>query len=106
MLYGSFGFIEPHKLFKGFYYFNLKCKKYNTGELVFKLCREIYNQRLVELIEPVFCKLLSIKNPLRPNQWNIRNNLNVTGASAGADMKVENAWCSSTGTGIKSSRNR
>ena len=101
MLYGSYGSIEPHKVFKGFYYFNITSEKYNTGEFVFKLCREIYNQGLVTLIEPVFSKLLPILNPLRPYQWNIKNNLNVQGASLGADMKVENAWCTSTGLGIK-----
>ena len=44
---------------------------------------------------------LQQQNPLRSWEWNIRNFANITGGVVGADMKVENAWCNSTGTGVR-----
>ncbi|MEO7445231.1 MAG: S8 family serine peptidase [Ferruginibacter sp.] len=101
MAFGELGVFEEHKLFKGYYYLNIYNKGYSSGEQIFSLCRNIYNTGLVEIVEPVFSKLIKAENPIRPFQWNIRNQLNVPGAIVGADMKVENAWCYSTGTGIR-----
>jgi subtilisin family serine protease len=100
-LFSHIGLIEEHKVLKGYYYLNVTDNKYNTGESIFKLCEIIYKSNLVSIIEPVFSKLLRIENPLRPGEWNIRNSGTVAGGIVGADMQVENAWCSSTGTGIR-----
>lgn len=100
-LYYDMGIIEEHPSLKGYYYLYVTDKKYNTGESIFELCNRIYNDKSVEIIEPVFELQLKQQNPLRPWEWNIKNNGNVTGAIAGADMKVEQAWCVSTGTNVR-----
>ena len=99
--FGKIGIIEEHKILKGYFYLNVTDNTYNTGESIFSLCETIYKSKTVNIVEPVFSKLIKLQNPLRPFQWNIKNNGNVTGAVVGADMQVENAWCSSTGTGIR-----
>ena len=99
--YKDLGKIEEHPVFKGFYYLYVTNKKYATGDDIFQLCNVLYNDRSVSMIEPVFIKLIKAGNPLRPWEWNINNNANVPGGIAGADMRVENAWCYSTGTNIR-----
>ncbi len=98
--YSTIGIIEEHPSLKGYYYLYVTDKKYNTGESIFELCNKIYNDNSVKTIEPVFEMQLKLQNPLRPWEWNIRNNGNVAGGVIGADMRVEKAWCNSTGIGI------
>jgi subtilisin family serine protease len=99
--YGKIGIIEEHSYLKGCYYLYVTNKIYKNGESIFSLCTKIFNENLVSVIEPVFTKLITTTNPLRPWQWNIRNNGNVAGGVIGADMSVENAWCNSTGTNVR-----
>ncbi|MGQ0738246.1 MAG: S8 family serine peptidase [Bacteroidota bacterium] len=99
--YGDLGFIEEHSIFKGFYYLYLNARNYTTGESIFELCEQLFNAKAVSIIEPVFIRHIKPENPLRPFEWNIRNTGNVPGGLIAADMKVENAWCYSTGTNIE-----
>lgn len=99
--YAALGSIEAHPDFKGYYYLHVTDKRYATGEAIFKLCEQLFNERSVSVIEPVFIRLMKTENPLRPQEWNIRNTGIVFGSTVGADMGVERAWCYSTGTGIR-----
>jgi subtilisin family serine protease len=96
------GTIEEHPFLKGYYFLNVTNKNWLNGEKIFTLCNNLYNSKFAEVVEPVFIKQIKVENPLRPWQWNIRNNANVTGRVVGADMNVENAWNrGATGTGIR-----
>jgi len=99
--YSNIGIIEEHPSLKGYYYLYVTNRNYNTGESIFELCNKFYNEKSVVVIEPVFSKQLEQKNPLRPWEWNIRNNGNIAGGVIGADMRVEKAWCHSNGTGVR-----
>lgn len=95
------GSIEPHPTLKGYYYLNVSNESYRTGESILALCRDLYSKRHALIIEPVFIRLVKAQNPLRPRQWNIRNNANIPGGQVGADMGVENAWnINVTGAGV------
>jgi subtilisin family serine protease len=101
--YGYLGNIEEHPVFKGYYYLNLSDSRYLSGDSVFALCQRLFSVKAVSMIEPVFVRLLKPKNEFFPLQWNINNTGSpfITGAVAGADMKVPGAWCITTGTGIR-----
>lgn len=99
--YAALGSIEPHPDFKGYYYLHVTNPRYTNGEAMFGLCEQLFNEKSVYEVEPVFIRLMRTENPLRPQEWNIRNTGIVFGSTAGADMRVENAWCYSTGTGIR-----
>jgi subtilisin family serine protease len=96
------GTVERHPFLDGYYFLNITDKKWLTGEKIFYLCNRLFELQLASVIEPVFVTQMKVENPLRPLQWNIRNNANVPGAIIGADMNVENAWnAGATGTGIR-----
>jgi hypothetical protein len=100
--YQALGTIQAHASLPGAYLFTIEKAEYRTGAAILGLCQEIYERGDVLLIEPVYVRLLKASNPLRPRQWNIRNNANVTGGQIGADMNVESAWNQSvTGSGIR-----
>jgi len=99
--YSDIGLIEEHPVFIGFYYLYVNDKNYTTGESIFELCGQLFDEKIVSIIEPVFIRHLKTRNPLRPFEWNIRNTGVVPGGIIAADMKVENAWCYSTGTNIR-----
>lgn len=90
--YQALGTIREHPSLPGAYLFTIEKMEYRTGDAVLALCQKIYQRGDVLLIEPVYVRLLRTSNPLRPQQWNIRNNANVTGGQVGADMNVESAW--------------
>jgi subtilisin family serine protease len=96
------GTVERHPFLDGYYFLNITDKNWLNGEKIFSLCNTLFESRLASVIEPVFVKQIRVENPLRPLQWNIRNNANVPGGVIGADMNVENAWnMGATGTGIR-----
>lgn len=97
----NYGAIMPHPTFKGYFFIHVNNSSYSDGARVIALCNELKNKNVVSVIEPVFIRLLKTHNPIRPQQWNILNTGQVTGATAGADMGVENAWCVATGNGIQ-----
>lgn len=100
--YAYLGKIEEHTVFKGYYYLYLENQKIKTGEDVFAICKELYQDKSVSIVEPVYVRLTKVLNPLLPLQWNVNNTGIVTGAVAGADMNVTGAWnMGVTGTGIK-----
>lgn len=99
--YGKLGNIEPHPTLMGYYLMNILSTSYQTGDRIFSLCQELFLEKDVYMVEPVFIRTLKSLNPLRPWQWNIRNNANVQGGQLGADMGVENPWnINITGAGI------
>lgn len=96
------GNVERHPFLDGYYFLSITDKKWLTGEKIFSLCNSLFDSQLASVIEPVFVKQIIVENPLRPLQWNIRNNANVPGGVIGADMNVENAWnMGATGAGIR-----
>jgi len=99
--YGNLGKIDEHPVLKGYYYLYVTDARHNTGESILNLCNQLYNEKKVDIIEPVFYKIITPENPLRPKEWNIKNSGSITGSVTGADMGVEEAWKYSTGTGIK-----
>lgn len=99
--YKMFGKIEEHSVFKGYYYLYCNYDVAKNGNDIFELCNTMFRYKDVEIIEPCYNKLLKQNNPLFPIQWNLQNTGIVGGAIAGADMKVTNAWCISTGNNIK-----
>ncbi|MDZ4810310.1 MAG: S8/S53 family peptidase [Bacteroidota bacterium] len=99
--YKNLGIIETHPSLEGYYFIYVSNEKYRTGESILSLCQELFLKKDVFIVEPVFIRLMKAQNPLRPWQWNIRNNANVPGGQIGADMGVENAWnINITGAGI------
>lgn len=99
--YSNLGKLEEHSVFKGFYYLYISNEKYITGDSVLALCNKLYTEKAVSIVEPIFTRLIKTQNPLRPREWNINNSGIVPGGIAGADMRVENAWCSSTGANVR-----
>lgn len=98
----NIGTIEVHPFLERYYFLNVTNKNWLSGEKIFTLCNNLYESKIAEVIEPVFVKQIKVDNPLRPWQWNIRNNANIPGGIIGADMAVENAWnMGVTGAGIR-----
>jgi hypothetical protein len=95
--HGHLGRIEEHSVLKGYYYLYIKSQNYKDGQTIFELCNALINDKSVSMVEPVYIRLMKTQNPLRPWEWNINNTGIVPGGIAGADMRVENAWCYSTG---------
>jgi len=86
------------------------------------VANSLYGTGLFEYSEPDFVKLGAFRvikplvmapsmmappppatpnDPLFPVQWNLQNTGQIAGSTAGADIKAPQAWCSSTGTGIR-----
>lgn len=99
--HGHLGRIEEHSVLKGYYYLYIKSQNYKDGQTIFELCNALINDKSVSMVEPVYIRLMKTQNPLRPWEWNINNTGIVPGGIAGADMRVENAWCYSTGENIR-----
>ncbi len=100
--YAHLGKIEEHTVFKGYYYLYLQHQKIKTGEDIFAICKALYQDKSVSIVEPVYVRLVKVLNPLLPLQWNINNTGIVTGSIAGADMNVTGAWnMGVTGTGVR-----
>ncbi|MBN8783279.1 MAG: S8 family peptidase [Terrimonas ferruginea] len=100
--YAYLGKIEEHAVFKGYYYLYLQNEKIKTGEDVFAFCKELYQNKAVSIVEPVYVRLAKVLNPLLPLQWNVNNTGIVTGGVTGADMNVTSAWnMGATGIGIR-----
>ncbi len=93
--------VEAHPLFVGYYYLYATTRKWKSGEDIFNLCRQLVQDSIVSMAEPVYFRIIKRQNPLRPQQWNIRNDGSVPGSVIGADMGVEGAWRYSTGIGIR-----
>lgn len=98
--YSNVGKIEEHTVFNGYYYLYVTNEKYMTGEGIFELCEKLYSENTASIVEPVFTKLIKTQNPLYPMQWNMNNTGNIQGSVPGADMRIENAWCYSTGANV------
>jgi subtilisin family serine protease len=82
-------------------FFLLSNTSISTEEL-FKIVTKLQSDRRVEFAEPNFLRELKFftNDPFFNSQWAIKNQ-GYLGGIPGADMKVEQAWNFSTGTGIK-----
>jgi len=82
-------------------FFTLSNKNISTEEL-FKIVGKLQMDKRVEFAEPNFIRELKpfTNDPFFASQWAIKNQ-GYLGGTVGADMKVEQAWNYSTGSGIK-----